>query len=199
MGARRGMRAKKPQLYPLRYSEDFFAKHDEVAAQYRIPQQQKLLRLVLIIGLIWCCAVVSGVCASADEQTEKLDKQAYELYQQVFSPFCPGRSLNDCPSSKAHELKVQMRQKLEEGVPSQTVLEEVFAKFGDQYRAVPSYNGVGKLVWWVPLGFVFLGLGVALAVGFGRKKNETASQSSLQPILNDEVKAQIEHELSSFD
>jgi hypothetical protein len=31
--ARRGKRAKKPQVYPLRYTEDFFAKFDEVAAR----------------------------------------------------------------------------------------------------------------------------------------------------------------------
>ena len=47
MGAKRGMRAKKPQVYPQRYIEDIFAKHDEVAAPDRVPQQQKLLRPVL--------------------------------------------------------------------------------------------------------------------------------------------------------
>ncbi|MFN5062385.1 MAG: DHH family phosphoesterase, partial [Pseudomonadota bacterium] len=31
--ARRGKRAKKPEVYPLRYTEDFFAKFDEVAAR----------------------------------------------------------------------------------------------------------------------------------------------------------------------
>ncbi len=29
---RRGKRAKKPEVYPLRYAEDFFAEFDEVAA-----------------------------------------------------------------------------------------------------------------------------------------------------------------------
>ena len=92
-----------------------------------------------------------------------------------------------------------MRQKLQEGVPPQTVLEEVFAKFGDQYRAVPSYSGVGKLVWWVPLGFVFVGLLAALGVVLSRKKNGSRRESSVEPILNDEMKAQIERELSSID
>jgi hypothetical protein len=31
--ARRGKRGKKPEVYPLRYTEDFFAKFDEVAAR----------------------------------------------------------------------------------------------------------------------------------------------------------------------
>ena len=153
----------------------------------------------LVVSLIWCCALVGAVRVSADERSQKLDKQAYELYQQVFSPFCPGRSLNDCPSSRAHELKLEMRQKLEDGVPPQTVLEEVFARFGDQYRAVPSYSGVGKLVWWVPLGFVCLGLLAALGVVLSRKKSGSGRSSSVEPVLNDELRAQIERELSSFD
>lgn len=153
----------------------------------------------LVLSLIWCCVLAGVRHASADERSEQLDKQAYELYQQVFSPFCPGRSLNDCPSSKAHELKLDMRQKLQEGVPPQTVLEEVFAKFGDQYRAVPSYSGVGKLVWWVPLGFVFVGLLAALGVVLSRKKNGSRRESSVEPILNDEMRDQIERELSSID
>lgn len=151
---------------------------------------------------IICCAVgvsVAAVTVAADERSERIDKEAYEIYQQVFSPFCPGRSLNDCPSSKAHELKLEMRQRLEQGIPPQAVLEEVFRKFGDQYRAIPSYSGIGRLVWWVPLGFICIGLGIALAVGLSRKRVEVARKSSAEPILNDELKSRIERELSSFD
>jgi cytochrome c-type biogenesis protein CcmH/NrfF len=140
----------------------------------------------------------------ADERSEALDKQAAELYQQVFSPFCAGRSLNDCPSSKAHELKVDMRAKLEAGVPPQVILEEVFQHFGEKYRTVPAYKGFGKLVWWVPVGFVVLGLFVALIVVLSRRKPRPSASSQGTPpfssaILSEELRAQIDKELSSFD
>lgn len=160
---------------------------------------RRAILLILSVFLIG-----APVALRADERSEALDKQATELYQQVFSPFCAGRSLNDCPSSKAHELKVEMRAKLEAGVPPQVVLEEVFQQFGEKYRTVPAYKGFGKLVWWVPVGFVILGLFVALIVVLSRRKSQprpstkSASDSS-SAILSEELRAQIDKELSSFD
>lgn len=157
------------------------------------------------VAFVLLCAVAfASAGATADERTELLDKQSYELYQQVFSPFCPGRSLNDCPSSKAHELKLEMRAQLESGVPPQTVLEGVFAKFGEKYRAVPAYQGFGKLVWWVPFGFVALGLAIACGLVVRRRKRGSdekspASSVNARPQLSPEMQAQIERELSSLD
>lgn len=152
--------------------------------------------------------VISVAAASGYAQTarEDLDRKAYDLYQQVFSPFCPGRSLNDCPSSKAHDLKAEMRRKLEQGVPPEVILEDVFAQFGDQYRAVPAYQGFGRLVWWAPVLFVLSGAIIALVAARGRKsvqqpgsqkgdtigKNQSGSEQ-------DELRKRIEQELAALD
>ena len=157
--------------------------------------------ILLIVSLV---LIGSCVPARADARSEALDKQAAELYQQVFSPFCAGRSLNDCPSSKAQELKAQMRSKLEAGVPPQTILEDVFRQFGEQYRTVPAYQGFGKLVWWVPVAFLVFGLFVALIVVLSRRSSRQVSTSQRTsahstPPISDEVRAQIDKELSSFD
>jgi len=154
--------------------------------------------------VILCVIACASGRATADERTELLDKQSYELYQQVFSPFCPGRSLNDCPSSKAHELKLEMRAQLESGVPPQTILENVIAKFGEKYRAVPAYQGFGKLVWWVPFGFVLLGLVIAYGrvARRGKRGSGEKSPASSVPVasqLSPEMQARIERELSWLD
>jgi cytochrome c-type biogenesis protein CcmH/NrfF len=161
-----------------------------------------MIRKLMII--LVCVVASAAPSLKADERTELLDKQSYELYQQVFSPFCPGRSLNDCPSSKAHELKLEMRAQLENGVPPQTILEGVFAKFGEKYRAVPAYQGFGRLVWWVPFGFVALGLAVAfgLVVRRGRRGGDEKPSTSSENItsrISPDIQAQIERELSSLD
>jgi cytochrome c-type biogenesis protein CcmH/NrfF len=114
----------------------------------------------------------------AEQSVDELDRKVYEIYQQVFSPFCPGRSLNDCPSSKAHELKLEIRRQLEQGVAPEAVLEEVFQRFGDQYRAVPQYAGFGKLVWWVPLAFLALGAVVALIIARGKRSDPGLGHST---------------------
>ena len=158
------------------------------------------------VWLLVAVVSVASVSGHAQTSSEDLDRKAYDLYQQVFSPFCAGRSLNDCPSSKAHELKAEMRKKLEQGIPPEVVLEDVFAQFGDQYRAVPAYQGFGRLVWWVPVGFVLVGAVVALVIARGRrivqqsgpqKGGEMAHSPSGSE--QDELRKQIERELAALD
>jgi cytochrome c-type biogenesis protein CcmH/NrfF len=148
-----------------------------------------------------CCALSTfgAVVAAADERSEKLDREATTLYQQVFSPFCPGRSLNDCPSSKAGELKDEMRAQLESGMPAEVVLQGVIDKYGEQYRAVPRFAGIGIFVWVVPLGFVAIGLLAALLVSLGRKKVAPVVASSRKDSISDEDERRIAEELSKLD
>jgi cytochrome c-type biogenesis protein CcmH/NrfF len=151
-----------------------------------------------IVALVAAISV-GGPCLVADERSEALDREATNLYQQVFSPFCPGRSLNDCPSSKAGELKDEMRAELEAGKSPEVILNEVFQKYGDQYRAVPQFSGVGVLVWLVPIGFVAIGLAVAVGVSISRKKTGSAAVSQNKPALSADDERRIQEELSKLD
>jgi cytochrome c-type biogenesis protein CcmH/NrfF len=135
----------------------------------------------------------------ADERSEALDREATNLYQQVFSPFCPGRSLNDCPSSKAGELKDEMRAELEAGKSPEVILNEVFQKYGDQYRAVPQFSGVGVLVWLVPIGFVAIGLAIAVGVSISRKKSASVTVFSNKTAISADEERRIQEELSKLD
>lgn len=152
-----------------------------------------VVRALCIFGVIGVTPLL------ADPRSDALDREAASMYQQVFSPFCPGRSLNDCPSQKAAELKTEMRAKLEAGESSEAILQEVFTRFGDQYRAVPAFTGVGMLVWLVPVSFVVVGLMVALAVSKSRKKIGLVAPVILQPSVSSEDERRIQEELSKLD
>jgi len=151
------------------------------------------------IFLTLCVALAVGTAYAATPEGEALDRQATALYQQVFSPFCPGRSLNDCPSSKAAELKDQMRAELEAGKAPEVILNEVFQKFGDQYRAVPQFSGVGMLVWLVPISFVVIGLLIAVAASSRRKRRTSAESLLNAPTLSAEDERRIQDELSRLE
>jgi len=152
----------------------------------------------VIVSLIFAALCVTSH-AHADARSEALDKESYEMYQQVFSPFCPGRSLNDCPSSKAHELKAEMRQKLEQGIPPDVILQELFARFGDKYRTVPLFEGFGRMVWLAPLAFLGIGFLAALVVVFRRKQSTSKQISAKQSQISPELEQQIKQELSNLD
>lgn len=135
----------------------------------------------------------------AQERSSELDRRAYEMYQQVFSPFCPGRSLNDCPSSKAQDLKLEMRQRLERGDSVEVILDDVFRRFGDTFRAVPRYSGFGKLVWWIPLGFLALGGLVIMVALRGRRSSAVAkTNENIAQSVPSDLQARIQRELDEF-
>lgn len=155
-----------------------------------------------VTNVIFCIAIALGLSAGvalADERSIALDKQATELYQQVLSPFCPGRSLNDCPSSKAAELKDQMRAELEAGKSSDEVLQGIFQRFGDEYRAVPKFAGVGILVWLVPASFILMGLLLALKLSSRGGKNVALTDRSAPTRLSTEDERRVQEELARLE
>jgi cytochrome c-type biogenesis protein CcmH/NrfF len=115
------------------------------------------------------------------------------------SPFCPGRALSDCPSSKAHDLKAEMRQKLAAGTAPEVVLTEVFAKYGEQYRAVPGFSGFALVAWLAPLVFLVAGLLVALRVASGRRTNSSSSDVGSVTKISESMQQEIDEELSRID
>jgi len=151
---------------------------------------------LLVVGAV---VVSMTVVALGDERSERLDREATSIYQQVFSPFCPGRSLNDCPSSKAAELKDELRAKLEAGASSEEVLREVFQRYGDQYRAVPLFAGVGVLVWIAPILFVVLGLLIVFTFSRGTKSRSASGAAIEAGGISPEARQRIDEELSRLE
>jgi len=159
--------------------------------------------LIALIGLL----SVSQTALAAPSDAE-LDKRAYQLYQQVLSPFCAGRSLNDCPSSKAHDLKLQMRQRLAAGDSEEVILADFLKEFGEKYRAVPEYSGFGLFAWWMPIAFLALGAIVALRLAIskrgkeampGKELRDSSEVSGSERAVSEELRREIEAELKRIE
>jgi cytochrome c-type biogenesis protein CcmH len=138
--------------------------------------------IVAILSLILATVTTTVVSAESNGEVSPLDKRAVAVYQDILSPFCPGRSLNDCPSSKAQELKTDIRQKLEQGIAEDQILNEVFSTFGDQYRAIPKNTGFGRLVWLAPAAFLVVGAFGILAMAQRKKVTGAPPAHSPEPI-----------------
>lgn len=155
-----------------------------------------MLRFIAVI-----CAVLVAWPAAGQESDLELDKRANQLYQQVLSPFCAGRSLNDCPSSKAHELKLKMREQLAQGVSEDVILDSFFKEFGVKYRAVPERSGFGLFAWLAPIGFLVLGLLVALKIAAAKKITSSDNQQSQkdETRIPESLRKEIESELAGIE
>jgi cytochrome c-type biogenesis protein CcmH/NrfF len=82
-----------------------------------------------------------------------------DIADEVMSPFCPGVTLLECPSSQSYELRGEILGWVEKGWGKERILNRLEQDFGPGIRAAPRGGGSGLFAWVVP------GLAVAAGVG----------------------------------
>jgi cytochrome c-type biogenesis protein CcmH len=95
------------------------------------------------------------------------EQWAYDLAHSLMSPYCPGRTLSDCPSPQADELRLWILEQARAGATREEVEAELIRSFGDQLRQAPRAEGMGLVAYAVP--GVFLLAGGVLLVAFLRR------------------------------
>lgn len=84
------------------------------------------------------------------------DSDLRSVYLEIQSPYCPGRALSDCPTEKAEKLRDEIRLSLEAGQTKDRVVEDIIARYGEEYRAKPKASGFGVLAWLMPFVFILV-------------------------------------------
>ena len=113
-----------------------------------------------LIGPILLLAVASNVVAAT--QTEEA-RTAYSISRDLMSPFCPGRTLADCPSPDAAAVRVEILERIREGVPPETVRRDLERRFGETVKGIPK-----SLVGWLVPILVLAGGAMALVFALRR-------------------------------
>jgi len=79
----------------------------------------------------------------------------------MMSPFCPGLTLETCPSVYADTLRVSVRARFAAGEDPSAIEESLVAAFGEGVRGVPKAHGIGLVLWALPpvaVGVSFIAL-----------------------------------------
>ena len=74
---------------------------------------------------------------------------ANAVSQEVMSPYCPGVTLHDCPSSSAQEMREQITEWARAGMTKDEILARLEDEFGSSIRAVPR-GSAGVFAWLLP-------------------------------------------------
>jgi len=113
-----------------------------------------------LIACLICVLFVGVVEAQEKQSAEQYKRTAQEIYLEINSPFCPGRSLHDCPTEKASELKEKILTQLTEGKVKEEVITNLATEFGNSIKALPDFKGANILAWLLPV--VFIGIGALM-------------------------------------
>ncbi len=150
----------------------------------------------LAASLLAGAAFLLGACGP-----EQPTSWAYELSHELMSPFCPGRTLPDCPSPQAAELQRWIRDQERMGRSRGDVETELVSQFGDVILQAPRASGFGLAAYVIPV--VLLLSGGSLLVYFLRRETRQSALASppsggLRPV-DPELERRLDAELRESD
>jgi cytochrome c-type biogenesis protein CcmH/NrfF len=105
-------------------------------------------------------ALLLAVSAAAADEPEGW---AYEIAHELMSPFCPGRTLADCPSGYAESLRLWIIVQEAAGRSRADVENELYERYGDIMRPAPRAEGLGLAAYVVPSAIILLGASLVAA------------------------------------
>lgn len=99
---------------------------------------------------------------TADVSLEVAQKAA-AIARQTMSPFCPGRTLSDCPSEYATEWRRDIRRMVAEGKSATEIQDELERRAAGNLSGIPN----NQSSYAIPIGFALVA-GVVLYFVFAR-------------------------------
>lgn len=138
-------------------------------------------------------ALLTAVPAGAAE-----DSYYYELWNGLMSPFCPGRSLMDCPSGQATELREWIQAQDEAGQSRDAVETALYERFGDAILQAPRAEGFGLAAYLVPMVAILFGTGVVATFLIRQRRRAQPAEPAAPgaaPVADPELERMLDTEL----
>ncbi|MBW2291360.1 MAG: cytochrome c-type biogenesis protein CcmH [Deltaproteobacteria bacterium] len=113
--------------------------------------QRISLALIAGVMLVW------GGWAGEASAIEDAPAWSYAMAHDLMSPFCPGRTLAECPSPQATELRFWILTQAAAGASETEVNAMLTDRFGDVLLAAPRAEGWGLSAYVIPIAFFVIG------------------------------------------
>ena len=138
--------------------------------------------------------VVAVLLVGATPALAAPEDVANEISEEVMSPFCPGVTLEECPSQAALDLRQKIRTWAEQGWSRERIMSELEDSFGSRIYAMPQ-DSKGLGAWALPVGALLLGilLSGSLATKWTRRRRYEST-----PSIGAADRARVERELAAL-
>jgi cytochrome c-type biogenesis protein CcmH/NrfF len=121
------------------------------------------------------------------------DSYGYDLPKQLLSPWCPGRTLADCPSPNAESVRLWILVQEAAGRSEDEVTADLLDRFGDQILGAPKAEGVGLTAYLAPATAFLIGGGLVFV--FLRRQARQARLLASEVLAVDGPDAPLDPEL----
>jgi len=143
-----------------------------------------------LAALAFVFALLAATGFAQDELELGRARAAHELSRELMSPYCPGRTLADCPSPDAGVVRDEIRAALRDGESVDSIRARIESRFGAQVIGVPTT----LLGWMIPV--VVLAAG-AIVLVFALRR--AVSRPGALPRVSSDVAARLEQELRDVE
>lgn len=141
------------------------------------------LSLIVLLGVL----LPAAAPAQTTSTQEDVALRAHRLARDLMSPFCPGRTLADCPSPDAGAVREQIRAQLAAGVDDETLRRQLTATYGDAVIGVPR----SLLGWFIPALALLAGVGLLATILRRLSTPAPMDAPSIPPDLEAELDAHL--------
>ncbi len=154
--------------------------------------------LILSVSLISASALAQQPSAAPARSPGEVSRISSEISNEIFSPFCPGKTLEMCPSPNAAEVRREVQRLAEQGQDKEAIKLTILETYGQEFRIVepPPEDNIGLLIA-IALGLVFA-LGAVYVLSRRRKRGAAPPAPLSDATLSDEA-ADAAGELSAED
>jgi cytochrome c-type biogenesis protein CcmH len=108
-------------------------------------------------GLALVAVALTTALAAPAARAGDPSQTAAEISAGVMSPFCPGLTLQDCPSDAARRLRDRIERWVRGGASREQIMARLRRDYGPGIAAMPPAEGSGLLAWLVPAAAVLVG------------------------------------------
>jgi cytochrome c-type biogenesis protein CcmH len=142
------------------------------------------LAFILLLTLL----ALPAFAVTPDEMLKDagLEARARDISQELRCLVCQNQSIDDSAAPLAHDLRVLVRQRLEQGDSNKQVLDFIVARYGDFVLLKPPFQLDTLLLWGLPPAALLAGVIALVLAARRRRAVETAP-----PALSESERARL--------
>jgi cytochrome c-type biogenesis protein CcmH len=131
----------------------------------------KILKIIIVIFLIQIKSATNNA-VEPDEilNNQKQELRAREISKNIRCMVCQNQSIDDSSSSIARDLRILIRNKIEEGKKDKEVYEFLTERYGDFILLKPPLKTNTIVLWFLP--FALFIIGVLIILNHNKKSNK---------------------------
>ncbi|WP_371345297.1 cytochrome c-type biogenesis protein [Ancylobacter sp. IITR112] len=122
-----------------------------------------MLAVALLLGLAF---ITPAAAVQPDEvlPDPAQEARARELSKELRCMVCQNQSIDDSDAPLARDLRLLVRERIQQGESDQQVLDYLVARYGEFVLLRPTWHGANVILWLAPFAvLVFGGLGLVIA------------------------------------